>query len=139
MNIKTSNDIFTEISNKEVESSLGNKPFRWCFIEKEMRWNGNFSFKEYKKDLNRFIRDIETAIYDKFHDKLWKDVMQLFHSGVYKNLSSKQKEIIKDKIPNDEQVFHIHISQKHVLFGYRSDDFFHIVINDPDHKFNKLK
>lgn len=130
-------DAATESS---VNNELGKALFRWCFIDDEMRWNGNFGFKDYKKDLQKFLQDIEKPIYEKFHDMTWAKVDKLPHCGEYgKNLNKNQQIIAcSPHKPDDEQLYHIHISQKHVLFGYRVDNIFHITINDPKHEFDNL-
>ncbi len=130
-------DIKIEASvNKEIDT----EPFRWCFIYDEMRWTGNFGFKEYQKDLKKFLEEIEKPIYNTYHNLTWAQVNQKPHCGKYaKNLNEEQKRIAyPPHKPDDEQLYHIHISQKHVLLGYRLDNVFHITINDPDHKFDKL-
>ena len=130
-------DIATENS---VNNELGKAPFRWCFIADEMRWNDNFGFKEYKNDLQKFLQDIEKPVYEKFHNMKWAQVDNHPHCGTYgKNLNKNQQNIAcSPHKPDDEQLYHIHISQKHVLFGYRVDNIFHITINDPEHEFDKL-
>ena len=123
-----------------INNEMDNQPFRWCFIEDEMRWNSNFSFKEYKRDLRKFLSDIEIPLHEKYHDKTWGQVNKTEHCGKYSNtLNEKQKEIAcTPHKPNDENLYHVHISQKHVIFGYRLNNVFHLTINDPDHEFNKL-
>lgn len=127
-------------TEKSVDNELGNYPFRWCFIADEMRWNDNFGFKDYKQNLQKFLQDIEKTIYEKFHNMTWAQVDKLPHCGKYgKNLNKKQQAIACSPYkPDDEQLYHIHISQKHVLLGYRIDNIFHITINDPEHGFDKL-
>jgi len=125
---------------ESVNLELDNEHFRWCFIENEMRWNNTFSFKDYKRDLRKFLQEIEKPIYDKFYDKTWAQVNHTDHCGKYRdNLSRNQKEIAcSPHKPDDEQLYHIHISPQHVLFGYRIDNVFHITINDPEHGFDNL-
>ena len=127
----------------QVEESIkqiDNEPFRWCFLCEEMRWNGSFSFHCYKKDSKKFLKEIEQPIYKKYHSLTWTQVNKDPHCGEYgNNLSERQREIARSPHkPDDEQLYHIHISQKHVLFGYRLDNVLHITINDPEHEFNNL-
>jgi hypothetical protein len=101
-----------------ISEKLDSQPFRWCFLNDEMRWS------------------------KKFHSLTWGQVNTRPHCGNYKKdgLTKKQMEIACSPYkPDDEQLYHIHISQEHVLFGYRSaDNVFHITINDPEHEFNNL-
>lgn len=125
-----------------VSAKIDTDPFRWCFLEEEMRWSDNLGFKDYKKDLIRFLQEIELPIFRIYHNLSWRQVNTKPHCGNYKGgtLTRGQKDIACFPYkPDDEPLYHIHISQKHVLFGYRSDDnVFHITINDPDHNFDKL-
>jgi hypothetical protein len=111
-------------------------------LDEEMRWAGNFGFKRYDSDLRVFLQEIEQPIFEKLHNLTWGQVNIRQHCGNYKNgtLTKGQKEIAcSPHKPDDEPLYHVHISQKHVLFGYRSDDnVFHITINDPDHAFDNL-
>ena len=46
-----------------------------------------------------------------------------------------------DKIKGceDLQIYHIALNEKHRLFGYKDDDnVFHVILNDPNHEFDKL-
>lgn len=125
---------------QKVNETVEAQYFRWCFIPDEMRWGDNFGFKNYKKDLQKFLIEIEQKIYDKYHNFTWHQVNNMPHCGFYKeHLNARQQEIACSlHKPDDEQLYHIHITQKHVLFGYRLDGVFHITINDPEHKFNDL-
>lgn len=121
-------------------NKLDSEPFRWCFLGSEMRWNGNFSFQCYKKDSKKFLTEIEEPIYNKYHNLTWAQVNKTKHCGEYgNNLSERQREIAcSPHKPDDEPLYHIHVSQKHVVFGYRLDNVLHITINDPGHEFNDL-
>lgn len=134
---KTDANLATEVSQK-----IDSEPFRWCFLDGEMRWSNNFGFRSYKGDLRAFLQEIEQSIFEKFHNLTWAQVNTKQHCGNYKNgtLTKEQKNIAcAPHKPDDEQLYHIHISQQHVLFGYRSDDnVFHITINDPAHEFDSL-
>ncbi len=140
--------LFTETPKTDpaIESAISEKidsqPFRWCFLDGEMRWNSTFGFKKYTKDLRSFLKEIEYPIFKKFHSLNWGQVNTMSHCGNYKKdgFTKGQREIACSPYkPDDEQLYHIHISQKHVLFGYRSsDNVFHITINDPEHEFNSL-
>lgn len=125
-----------------IPEKMDSQPFRWCFLDDEMRWSNNFGFKNYTKDLRSFLKEIEQPVFRKFRSLTWGQVHTIPHCGYYKKdgLTKKQEDIACfPHKPDDEQLYHIHISQKHVLFGYRSDDnVFHITINDPDHEFDKL-
>lgn len=125
-----------------VSEKIDSQPFRWCFLHGEMRWGGNFGFKSYARDLRGFLQEIEQPVFDKFHSLTWGQVNARPHCGSYKKdgFTKGQSAIAcSPHKPDDEQLYHIHISQKHVLFGYRSaDNVFHITINDPDHEFNNL-
>jgi len=125
---------------RSVNNEVDAEHFRWCFIDDEMRWNNNFSFKCYKNDLKKFLQEIEKPIYDKFCDMTWAQVNNIKHCGKYRdNLSKDQRAIAcSPHKPDDEHLYHIHISQRHVLFGYRLNNVFHITINDPTHEFDNL-
>jgi len=124
-----------------IPERIDAQPFRWCFLDDEMRWNNNFCFKDYKKDLRKFLQEIEQPLFNLYRNLTWYEVNTKENCGKYKEgLTNGQKAIASfPHKPDGEQLYHIKISQKHRLFGYRSDDnIFHITINDPDHEFNKL-
>lgn len=129
-----------DVLERKVDEDVDNEPFRWCFMLEDMRLSGSFSFKKYKKDLKSFLEEIERPIYEIFHGLKWWQVNQRDHCGKYaKNLNEKQMTIVRSTHkPDDEHLYHIHISQRHVLFGYRIDNVLHITINDPEHEFDKL-
>ncbi len=115
--------------------------FIWNFNLDYMNWNHkDFGWKKVNitKD---FLTNITQNLYIKYNNKTWDEVDNTNHCGAFKKgLNKQQKEVLKGKLDAEKQkkLYHICLDQRHRLYGYRDNGIFYVVLNDPDHKFNKI-